>query len=171
MWQADISQCLQSCRAVVYIIAKAVKLRLGAWTVLVQPSATTAVPRVRPPLPAAFTRQRRGWATRHLVVESEPGADSLLAPGGGSAGAAPAGTPSGSASQSMRLWTASSTPRSWVWGGGAGGGMRGRVPPRQSTCQLELDASVEHILNREQVAGRGCLEAGPVSRDSDRHGA
>lgn len=113
----------------------------------------------RPPLPAAFSRQRRGWATRHLLVESEPGADSLLGPGGGSAGAAPAGTPGGSASQSMRLWTEGSTPRSWVWGGGPGGaGARGRVPQRQSTCQLELDASVEHILNRQQV-GQGAPPA------------
>lgn len=55
----------------------------------------------------------------------------------------------------MRLWTTGSTPRSWVWGGGGGAGARGRVPLRQSTCQLELDASVEHILNRQQVGGRG----------------
>ena len=135
----------------------------------------------RHPLPAAFTRQRRGWATRQLVVGSEPGADSLLPSGalaGQAAGPGCAGTPGGSASQCMRLWTASTVPRSWLWGGGGGapvpgaaglgpakpagggghggGGGRGggRVPRRQSTCQLELDASVEHILNRQQVRGR-----------------
>lgn len=112
----------------------------------------------RPPLPAAFTRQRRGWATRHLVVESEPGADSLLPlPGASGAPGQPGGgvSPGASASQSTCLWTAGGTPSSWVWGapGGGGGGQRGRgrVPRRQSTCQLELDASVEHILNRQQV--------------------
>lgn len=59
----------------------------------------------------------------------------------------------------MRLWTVGSTPRAWLWGGtgaGAGGaaggrGRAGRVPRRQSTCQLELDASVGAILNRQQV--------------------
>lgn len=115
----------------------------------------------RPPLPATFTRQRRGWATRHLVVEREPGADSLLpAPSSSGPGPASASSPGGSASQCMRLWTAAGTPRAWLWGGaGAGGGAgvrggrAGRVPRRQSTCQLELDASVDAILNRQQVLG------------------
>lgn len=114
----------------------------------------------RPPVPATFTRQRRGWATRHLVVESEPGADSLLPAPGGSASAqhASTGTPGSSASQCLRLWIAGSTPSSWLWGGTAAGGAavagerrRGRVLRRQSTCQLELDASVDAILNRQQV--------------------
>lgn len=128
--------------------------------------------RFRPPLPATFTRQRRGWATRHLVLESEHGADSLL-PASGAQPPGSAGTPGGSASQYMRLWTVGSTPSSWLWGGstaaagtagagarggwhggGHGGGrLGGRVPRRQSTCQLELDAIADHILNRQQAGG------------------
>jgi hypothetical protein len=113
----------------------------------------------RAPLPPAFTRQRRGWATRQLVVESEPGADSLLPQGAGQAG-----TPGSSASQSQRLWTAANTPSAWLWAaGGSGGPARAtggrpvKAPPRQSSCQLELDAAAEHILNRQQA--RGCTAA------------
>jgi len=118
----------------------------------------SSLPSSRPPLPAAFTRQRRGWATRHLVVETEPGAESLLPPPEACSAPGQPGSgcsPGASASQSMRLWTAGSTPGGWVWGAPGGGGQRGRsrVPRRQSTCQLELDASVDHILNRQQVMG------------------
>ena len=127
------------------------------------PTHCCPAPCCRPPLPVAFTRQRRGWATRHLVVEREPGAESMLPPGGGSAGASPHATPGGSlsASQAARVWTQGGTPRSWLWNGthagvarGARGGGAARTPRRQSTCQLELDASVDAILNRQQV-GQG----------------
>lgn len=50
-------------------------------------------------------------------------------------------------SQPMREWTAANTPAVMQWGAAH----PGPVPARQSTCELECDACVEHIMNRSEV--------------------
>ncbi len=72
----------------------------------------------------------------------------------------PAGTP-GSSSQQLAstFWTASTVPADWRW---SSTGLPARdMPVRESTCQLEADACVEHVLNRLGVgswgAGSSCV--------------
>ncbi len=61
------------------------------------------------------------------------------------------------------MWTLETLPGEWALpAAGAAGAAPARPPERRSACELEVDARVEHVLNRGEVR-RQCILFVPVS--------
>ncbi|KAK3258468.1 hypothetical protein CYMTET_32486, partial [Cymbomonas tetramitiformis] len=67
--------------------------------------------------------------------------------------AMPGGSPG--AAGYMSVWTAASIPTSWRWG------VQGRAPARQTKCELEADAEINDVQNRQDVLRLPLDQASP----------
>lgn len=56
-----------------------------------------------------------------------------------------------------KIWTSESMPSQWQAAPLAEGGVASRVLEKRSCCELEVDACVEHVLNRSEARTACCL--------------
>ena len=78
----------------------------------------------------------------------------------GPAGGSPdSGSPAGN--QDKVVWTLETLPTQWHLPAPVGFGVQARALDKRSTCELEVDACVEHVINRGEVrapALRRCMQ-------------
>ena len=124
----------------------------------------------REKLPAMRAMPRQGWTQRtviaddhhhhlhhhHLTGDTSPSVVMMNHPLSASVTPGSKNTPP--PSLSWKVWEESSVPVSMRWGVG------NQSPPRQSTCDLEVDGCVEDVLDRKGVLRIPLCEAGPETR-------
>ena len=52
------------------------------------------------------------------------------------------------------MWTPETLPTQWQMPAQAGFGLEARALDKRSTCELEVDACVEHVINRGEARTR-----------------
>ncbi|KAK9830528.1 hypothetical protein WJX72_012277 [[Myrmecia] bisecta] len=100
-------------------------------------------------VPEHHQRERTGWRAKPVVVQFEDGSIGSQEFGPSPhvpLGAAQSDLPA--SQQPPAYWTASTVPSDWLWERAGAGA---RVPEKLSCCELEVDACVEDILNRQEL--------------------
>ncbi|KAK9818869.1 hypothetical protein WJX74_003598 [Apatococcus lobatus] len=109
--------------------------------------------------PESAQLERKGWNPRPTIVQERT-------PGAHTASGSPSKTlsenqnpttPGSNGSQPSTVWTTSTVPTQWL---PAMQSNQARPMDKQSCCLLEVDASVEDILNRGELMRRPLEEAG-----------
>ncbi|DBA81937.1 hypothetical protein WJX77_000726 [Trebouxia sp. C0004] len=116
----------------------------------------------RHPVPTA-AHSRHGWAETPVLAVPEGVSSPASHSHHGQSNRQSHLTPGSAAthSQASRMWTASDIPSQWLWSNVPAGA---RLPERQSKCEVEVDACVEDILNRQELVRMPLAEAGPEIR-------